>query len=163
MKFSLLWATGIDWMQSAVKELVSNAALAGIVVNATGESFQSVLNADSPSCVQGGCNWDMAFWGSWTYAPDYLPTGDVLFLGGTPYTGWFNTHTDNQLIEDTLHARSTGTLDQAMYRWQNYLAPQLPVVYEPDAPQLIETIKGLWTGPWNSALDITPENWYWRK
>ena len=50
-----------------------------------------------------------------------------------------------------------------MYNWQNYLAGQLPVVYEPDAPTLIETIKGLDIGPQNSALDITPEEWYYRK
>jgi hypothetical protein len=50
-----------------------------------------------------------------------------------------------------------------MYNWQTYLAGQLPVVYQPDAPQLIETIKGLDIGPQNSALDITPEMWFYRQ
>ena len=50
-----------------------------------------------------------------------------------------------------------------MYNWQNYLAAQLPVVYEPDAPTLLETIKGLHIGAQNSALDITPEEWYYRQ
>ena len=50
-----------------------------------------------------------------------------------------------------------------MYTWQNYLAGQLPVVYQPDAATLIETIKGLDIGPQNSAVTITPEVWYYRK
>jgi hypothetical protein len=50
-----------------------------------------------------------------------------------------------------------------MYNWQNYAANQLPVVYEPVAPTLLETIKGLQIGPQNSALDITPELWFYRQ
>jgi peptide/nickel transport system substrate-binding protein len=162
LKFSLIYATGTDWMESAVKELVSNAALAGITVTARAEAFDTVVGTATTSCAHG-CSWDMAFWGSWTYAPDYLPTGDQLFLGGSPYTGWYNNAKDDQLIEASLHARTTNAQQRAMWTWENYLAPKLPVVYEPDAPQLIETIKGLHTGPMNSALDITPEDWYWQK
>jgi hypothetical protein len=50
-----------------------------------------------------------------------------------------------------------------MYNWQNYLAGQLPVVYQPDAPILLETIKGLDIGVQNSALNIMPEQWSYRQ
>ncbi len=50
-----------------------------------------------------------------------------------------------------------------MYTWENYLAPQLPVVYEPDEATLVETIKGLEIGPQNSAGTITPEDWHYLK
>lgn len=161
LKFSLIYATGIDWMESAVRELASNASLAGIQVSLTAEPFSSVVNsAFTPS----NHAWQLALWGSWTYSPDYLPTGDVLFAGHAPNNaGGYNDPRNNQLITDTLQARTPAQFDRAMYTWQNYLAPQLPVVYEPDQATLIETIKGLDIGPQNSADTITPESWHYLK
>ena len=110
-----------------------------------------------------GQSWQMAEWGSWTYAPDYLPTGDTLFETGVPNNnGAYSDANNDHLIVNTLHARTPAQFDVAMYNWQNYLAPQLPVVYEPDAPTLLETIKGLHIGVQNSALNITPEEWFYR-
>ena len=106
----------------------------------------------------------MAWWGTWTYSPDFLPTGDELFQGGAPNNGGnYNNPRDNQLINDTLQARTAAQFDNAMYKWQNYLAPQLPVVYEPDYPSLVETIGGLDIGPQDSALSIMPEEWHYLK
>ncbi len=68
-----MYATGIDWIESAVRELASNASLAGIQVNLEAESFGDVVNTAFGS---NGESWELADWGSWTYAPDYLPTGD---------------------------------------------------------------------------------------
>jgi hypothetical protein len=51
-------------------------------------------------------------------------------------------------------------MNLAMANWENYLAGQLPVVYQPDTPSLIETINNLHTRPHNSPLTLTPEDWY---
>jgi peptide/nickel transport system substrate-binding protein len=161
MKFTLMYATGIDWMESAVRDLSSNASLAGIQVKGEAQSFGDVVKA-----VFGGGNssWQMAQWGEWTFAPDYLPTGDTLFESLAPNNGGaYSDAKNDKLILDTLHARTPADFDTAMYNWQNYLAGQLPVVYEPDAPTLLETIKGLDIGVQNSALDITPEQWAYRQ
>ncbi|HSR87302.1 MAG TPA: ABC transporter substrate-binding protein [Streptosporangiaceae bacterium] len=161
LKFTLQYALGRDWMESAVRELASNASLAGIQVRLDGKSFGDVVNSAFGLNGQG---WQMAFWGSWTYAPDYLPTGDTLFASAAANNaGAYNDPHNDQLITASLDARSPSEFDTAMYAWQNYLAGQLPVVYEPDAPTLIETIKGLDIGPQNSALDITPEMWSYRQ
>ena len=162
LNFSLLYATGTDWMESAVRELASNASLVGVHVNLDAESIDDVISTAFASPPVN--TWQLAYWGSWTFAPDYLPTGDELFETGVPNNGgaYSNPHND-QLILDTLHARTPGQFDTAMYNWQNYLAGQLPVVYEPDAPTLIETIKGLDIGVQNSALNITPEEWAYRQ
>jgi peptide/nickel transport system substrate-binding protein len=163
LRLNLIYATGTDWIESAVKELVSNALDAGIILTATPESFTNVTGTAFGGCAKG-CSWDMAFWGSWTFAPDYLPTGEELFMNGAiNNAGGYNNPTNNALTKATLHARTPSELYSAMATWQNYLADQLPVVWEPDAPTLIETMKGLHTGPMNSALDITPEDWYWQK
>jgi peptide/nickel transport system substrate-binding protein len=161
LKFTLLYATGTDWIESAVRELASNASLAGIRVNLDAESFDNVVNTAYGS---SGESWQMADWGSWTYAPDYLPTGDELFESGEPNNlGAYNSTRNDQLVLNSLHARTPIQFDAAMYAWQNYLAGQLPVVYEPDAPTLLETINGLEIGPQNSALNITPEEWFYRQ
>jgi peptide/nickel transport system substrate-binding protein len=159
LKFNLIYPAGIDWMESSVRELASNASLVGIQISLQAESFNDVTGtAFDPT----NHSWQLAEWGSWTYAPDYLPTGDELFQTGEPNNaGQYSNSRNDQLIADTLNARTPGEFYTAIYNWQNYLAGQLPVVYEPDAPTLMETIQGLNIGPQNSASTITPEDWYY--
>jgi peptide/nickel transport system substrate-binding protein len=164
LKFTLLYATGIDWMESAVKELVSNASLVGMNITAIGEPFGNVISAVF-GCLPHYCtSWQLAYWGIWTYAPDYLPTGDELFQGGSFSNGGdYNVAKNNRLILATLQARTPAQFDHAMYVWQNWLAGQLPAVYEPDPPTLMETIGNLHIGVQDAALTITPEDWYYLK
>jgi peptide/nickel transport system substrate-binding protein len=161
LKFTLQYATGVDAMESAARELESNASLAGIQITLDAEPFDTVVtNAFSTDAT----SWELAEWGAWTYDPDYLPTGEALFLGGSGNNaGGYNNATNNALIGDTLAATTPSAFDSAMYNWENYLAYQLPVVYMPNAAQLIETIKGLDIGPQNSAVTITPEMWFYRQ
>jgi len=159
LKFTLEYATGTDWMESSVREIASNASLAGMQITLRPEPFTDVVNS---AFGVNGEGWQMAFWGRWTFAPDYLPTGDTLFQSGAPNNaGQYSDSHNDQLITATLDARAPSLFQSDMYIWQNYLAGQLPVVYQPDPPNLIETIRGLNIGPQNSALDITPEMWFY--
>ncbi len=170
LKFSLEYAAGTDWMESGARELASNASLAGIGLQVTALPFNTVID-DAFSCFEGqgfakDCrDWQLAEWGSWTYSPDYLPTGETLFSTGAANNGGqYESAKNDQLINTTVTATDgPGPVDNAMYTWQNFLAAQLPVVYQPDAPELIETIKGLNIGVQNSALTLTPEDWYYLK
>ena len=160
LKFNLVYATGTDWMESSVRELASNASLAGIQVSLEPESFEDTVG----TAFSGKGDWQMADWGSWTFAPDYLPTGDELFESTAPNNGGaYSSAQNDQLITASLDARTPSQFDSAMYKWQNYLADQLPVVYQPDAPTLVEAINGLEIGPQNSSLNITPEAWFYRR
>jgi peptide/nickel transport system substrate-binding protein len=161
LTFTLMYVTGIDYMQSAVRELASNASLAGIKVNLSAQSFATVTgDAFAPT----DHSWQLAYWGAWTYQPDYLPTGDVLFSNNTPNNaGGYDNPTNNADITKTLQARTASQFKAAMYKWQDFLAGQLPVVYQPNSAILTETINGLHIGPQNTALTITPETWYYRK
>jgi peptide/nickel transport system substrate-binding protein len=161
LNFSMIYATGTDWMESSARELASNAALVGISISLIGEPFTDVVaTAFNPT----DRSWQLAEWGAWTYEPDYLPTGDELFETGAPNNaGGYSDSRNDQLIIATLEARTPGQFDAAMYNWQNYLSKQLPVVYEPDVATLVEAIKGLNIGPQNSASMITPEDWYYQK
>jgi peptide/nickel transport system substrate-binding protein len=166
LDFTMMYASGIDWMESAARELASNASLAGIQLTLQQEPFGSVVGtafggAGFPKCR---CKWQLALWGSWTYSPDYLPTGDTLFEGNAPNNaGDYNISRDNQLIDDTLHARNPEQFDVAMHTWDLYATSQLPVVYEPDEATLVETIKGLDIGLLNSTDSIAPEEWHYLK
>ncbi len=167
LSFNMLYASGVDWMQSAVRELASNASLAGINLTLTQEPFADVVDTAfgvSPSCSASSCTWQLALWGSWTYSPDYLPTGDELFETDAPNNaGGYSNPENDQLITDTLHARTPAQFTVAMHNWDEYLTNALPVVYEPDQATLLEAIKGLEIGPQNSADTITPEDWHYLK
>ncbi len=169
LKLSMEYAVGLDWMESAVRELASNASLAGIDLTVTGNTFDNVVT-DAFSCFEGTTEaqecktWQMAEWGSWTYDPDYLPTGETLFSkDAVNNAGQYSTAEDDHLINQTVTARSQQAQAKAMYSWENYLSAQLPVVWQPDTPTLIETVKDLQIGVQNSALTITPEDWYYTK
>ncbi len=160
LRLNLQYATGVDWQEAAVKELASNAKLAGIDLTVTGLPFNTVIGA-----VTSGkpAEWELAFWGAWSYSPDYLPTGEELFMtNAADNFGAYTNPTNDALIKATLDA-TPADFNADMDRWQIFLAKRLPVVFEPDPPQLLETIKGLDIGVQNSALTITPEDWHWQK
>jgi peptide/nickel transport system substrate-binding protein len=165
LKFKLIYASGLDWMESQVKELASNASEVGIQLTVTAEPFDTVAGTAFTPCKPGKpCTWQLADWGSWTYAPDLLPTGETLFATtALNNVGGYSDPRNDHLIQATVRARTPAELTRAMYAWQDYLAGQLPVVYQPDNPSLVETINNLHTGPQNSALTITPEDWYFLK
>ncbi len=54
---------------------------------------------------------------------------------------------------------------QYLYNWQDYLAEELPVQWQPSAPFQITEVSGNLRGvlPQNPALTINPENWYFVK
>jgi len=161
LNFSFIYASGNDAMESAARELASNASLAGIQINLTAEPFDSVINTAFNPKDPGG--WDLAEWGAWTYDPDYLPTGETLFATNAGNNaGGYTDSTNDADIRATIQARTPAEFTQAMYKWQDYLAGQLPVVYMPITPVLTEAIKGLNIGVQNSALMITPEMWFYK-
>jgi peptide/nickel transport system substrate-binding protein len=163
LNFSLIYSSGVDWMYSSVKELVSNALLVGIKINPQAEGIDDVTGTVF-TCGTGCNTWQLAEWGSWSFAPDYLPTGEELFDNTSIDDGGLYTNArNNSLIAKTLDARTTSELDAAMYTWQYYLADQLPVVWQPNVATLIESVNNLVIGPQSSTLTINPEDWYYLK
>jgi peptide/nickel transport system substrate-binding protein len=170
MNFTLGYSSGLDWMESQIKELVSNASLVGIHITATATPIDTLLGTVFGCQGNNTCGsaWQLADWGSWTYTPDYMPTGEELFEakpGQAPgnNAGDYYSAYNNALIAKTLDAKGTAAANAAMWKWENWLAPQLPVVYQPNVASLIETVSNLNMGVQNSVLTITPEDWYYLK
>jgi len=109
------------------------------------------------------CDWDMADWGGgWSFAPDYLPTGETLFLcGSIAHSGGYCDANNDAMIQKTL----TSSNLSYMYTWQDYLSTQLPFECQPNAAYaLTETVNNLkGVTPQSPTLTLNPENWYYVK
>jgi peptide/nickel transport system substrate-binding protein len=164
LTFTFLFASGYAWISQEAASLQSSGALVGIKLNLSSLPFNNVV-ADAGNCVVAHlpCNWDMADWGlGWSFAPDYLPTGETLFLcGAIANSAGFCDKTNDALTEQTL----TNPSLPLFYKWQNYLTTQVPVEYQPNAPYLIAEIANNLKGvtPMSTTLTINPENWYYVK
>jgi peptide/nickel transport system substrate-binding protein len=160
LTFSLYYATGQAWLESALLQLKSNASQVGIDITLKPKTFNGVLSVvEGAGCPPAGCSWEMADWGlGWSYVPDYLPTGDELFQTGS--FGNLGKYSDQQ--NDTLIKQTLASSDMhLMWKWENYLTKQLPVVFQPDAPAaLVESISNLHIGTQSPTLAINPEEWY---
>jgi peptide/nickel transport system substrate-binding protein len=165
LSFTLPFANGTAWITSEMTQLQSNAAAVGIKLNLKPEPFNTVIALAGGNCVvtKSSCNWDMANWGGgWNFAPDYQPTGEELFMCGVPAnSGGYCNKQNDALINDTL----TNSASSAMYKWQDFLQPQLPVEYQPNGVYELTEIKSTLRGvtPQPPTLAINPENWYFVK
>jgi peptide/nickel transport system substrate-binding protein len=165
LSFTLPYATGISWINSEMTQLQSNAATIGIKLNLKPEPFDQVTALAAGNCkvAKIPCNWDMANWGGgWSFAPDYLPTGEELFQSGAVANSGGYTDTQNDaLIAKTLTSNNV----QDMYTWQDYLAPKLPMMWQPNGAYALTEIASDLRGatPQSPTLSINPENWYFTK
>jgi peptide/nickel transport system substrate-binding protein len=165
LSFNFTYDNGLAWVAQELLQLQSSAASVGIKLNLKPEPFDDVVSASAGNCVVAKlpCDWDMADWGlGWSFAPDYYPTGETLFLcGAIANSGGYCDPTNDAMIDKTL----TNTSLSYMYSWQDYLAKQLPVEWQPNAPYLVAEIANNLKGvnPQSTTLSLNPENWYYVK
>jgi peptide/nickel transport system substrate-binding protein len=165
LRFSEVYVSGSQSISQIVDYEVSEWSQAGIDVTTTQNTFDGVLSVAVPCVpkVTASCTgWDMANWGGgWEYAPDYLPTGEEIFATGAgSNSGNYSNATDDQLIIATNKSSSSSVFA----KWENYLAEQLPVIWQPQTVSEIEvadSLKGV--TPVNALGDLMPEYWYFTK
>jgi len=163
--FNLPYASGTQWITQEMQQLQSNASLVGIKINLQPKPFNQVTALAAGNCkvAKIPCNWDLANWGGgWSFVPDYEPTGETLFQSGAiANSGGYSSATNDTYIKQTL----TTDNPQAMYTWQDYLAHQLPVMFQPNGVYTLTEINNSLKGvtPQNPTLAFNPENWYFVK
>jgi peptide/nickel transport system substrate-binding protein len=165
LSFNFPYATGSAWIDAEMTQLQSNALAVGIKLNLEPKPFDQVTALAAGNCVVAKipCDWDMANWGGgWSFAPDYQPTGETLFLcGSIANSGGYCNATNDADIEKTLTSSDLNN----MYTWQDFLAPQLPLMWQPSAvyelTEIANNLKGV--TPQETTLNLTPENWYFVK
>jgi peptide/nickel transport system substrate-binding protein len=169
LNLTMLYASGNAWVEAGMLQLKSNAANVGIQINLTQKTFDDVLNwitNYTTGCPTTGCPWELANWGEgWSYVPNYLPTGDTLFeTGSNGNLGHYSDAKNDHLIKVSIQTSNPNDALTAMWKWENYLVGQLPVMYEPQAAAfLVETVDNLQIGKLNPTLALAPETWFYTK
>lgn len=140
LSFIMLYVSGSTELTSRMEALQSTlAAQAGITMALKSGPFGQVASQVAAGCTFATpCStWGMAAFANfiWVYSPDYLPTGGELFAAGAGSNfGDYSSPTTNANILAT-HTASTASAEQAaLFRYQNYLAQQLPVAWMPSGP-----------------------------
>jgi peptide/nickel transport system substrate-binding protein len=163
--YNLPYATGTNWIEQEMTQLQSNASLVGIKINLEPKPFDQVTAIGAPNCVvaKTSCDWDMANWGGgWSFVPDYYPSGETLFLSGAgANSGGYSNPQNDSMINATLTTSSLTPLDS----WQDYLATQVPVVWQPNGvysmTEVTNTLRGVL--PQSTTGNVNPEDWYFVK
>jgi len=155
LRINMLWASGSPVTQEIVNSEQAAWASEGIEVDTTSATANTVA-----SVVFGGSNdWQIGWYGGWIYAPDYYPSGELIFAtGAMSNNGGFSDANMDKLISDT----TLGTLalnepDAAVVvngvkqSYAQYTADILPGLWQPTSlgvGELSKKIKG--------ALAVSP-------
>lgn len=162
MNFTFAYATGITWQKEVVAVEQSAWSKAGIHITLSPATFNTVVGDYAPPCTSSApCTGQIGWWGGgWEYSPDYYPSGELLFTtNAANNSGNYHSTEANKLIAATND--TSANLDQ----YQNYLAQQLPSLWEPNADyQLTEVADNLrGVAPQNPFAVLLPEYYYFVK
>jgi len=155
-QFSVIYAQG-EGLDSMMLLLKSDAAKVGIQYSIQSvpiaTDFGTVLPCASSS---SSCDWQIGYY-VFIYQPDYLPTGDTLFLtGASSNVANYSSPTADALIKTTFH---NGSLKD-FYKFEDYITEQSPWIFLPFSSVHYEvTAKLHGAVPVNTFLFIDPENW----
>jgi peptide/nickel transport system substrate-binding protein len=160
LSFTLQYVSGSPFEDQLMQAQKSSWGAAGINVNLTTATFDTVLSNAVPCTGGSSCSWEMENWGGgWIFAPDYYPSGEDLFQTGASSNS--GSYTDKKM--DTLIKGTTvGNADLGPY--SVYGADQLPVVWQPitlTANEIRKKLQGV--TPLSPLLNLNPENWYFTK
>jgi len=155
--FNLQYNNGFTYVTQFMQQLKSNLAKDGIQITLTTAPFNTIL-ANATPCKGATCTWQMENWGQgWSYGPDYYPTGESIFETASNIN---EGNYSNPINDANINATHTVTGTSVLYKYENYLALQLPVVWQPDPDFQISEISNKLTGVTQSPLlNFTPEFW----
>jgi peptide/nickel transport system substrate-binding protein len=161
LSFSLDYSTGTQGVTEEVASLQSSFSQAGIQIAPTGQTFGTVVGEDVP-CTNRTC-WQLNYYGQgWYFDPGYNdPDGSVLFAtGGVDNGGSYSSPTADNLMNKL---ESGGY--PALYKYEDYIAQQLPMLWLPQFDVQISAVSDKlqgW-GPQDPDGNVYPEDWYFVK
>ena len=158
LSFNLQYDSGVTYTAVMMEQFKSNLAQDGIQINLTTAPFDTIITNAAPCNTGPTCTWEMENWGGgWTFGPNFEPTGETLFATDSGFNeGRYSDATNDANINAT-HSESGNSV---IYKYENYLADQLPVIWQP-APDyqisvLSKSLKGVVQSP---EENFTPEDW----
>ncbi len=158
LSIRLRYVEGRPALTRLMTTFAADAARAGVELRLE-EVYGSVLVAEDAPCVPGPgqpCTWEMCCWnGGWAY---HHPSGEILF--STDAGGNFG-HWDDAEANRLIDASVTSDDVEDLYRYQDYIAEQVPVIFTPNFPiRLFEVASELHGFDVNPFGMITPERWW---
>jgi peptide/nickel transport system substrate-binding protein len=159
LEFTLDYATALQPIVTQVSAMKSDASRVGIQLGLRGEPFNTILAQDA-TCTpeQSACAWQLSDFGGIQFGT--YPAGDALFeTGGALNLGSYHDLTADKLIDATRY----GNDPTALTTYQDYLARQVPVIYQPDRDYVAAVKSTLATDGTASALtqgNLQPERWH---
>ena len=162
LEFHMLYRSGTQNITLAMQQLQSAASRVGIKFDLQAAPFNTVIGTAIP-CKEGAadCNWEMGNWGGgWIFAPDYYPTGELIFgTGAGSNIGNISDPTLDQLIAASQHSDAP----EAMNAYIHYGSESMPAIWQPNYDYQITEIANNLKGvtPQSALLNINPEDWYY--
>jgi peptide/nickel transport system substrate-binding protein len=149
--------TGDVSAANLVNEEVATIASSGIVVSEINQDQNTVGSV----CFAGKSAWELCNYGGWLFAPDYYPSGEVLFLPGAGSNdGGLNDLTMNGLIHDTDFGGIALNAVDPKYgtSYGQYTATSVPFIWQPTPAGFEIRSKSLLGDPVPNPLgDFNPE------
>ncbi|HVA21562.1 MAG TPA: ABC transporter substrate-binding protein [Candidatus Micrarchaeia archaeon] len=154
-----LYWNAYQYTSQEVEAFKSAASKIGIVINLLGHTIAGVY-ALGGQCPASACNWELLTFGGnlWNFGGgDAYPTGGQIFGCGSYWGGGYCDKSINRLIQAT----HTDSSVQALYRYQDATALQVPGLWWPLANYQISVVSDHlhgWT-PQDIYASAYPENW----
>jgi len=144
---------------------------AGIQLVLSTSSFAGVIGTAYNGCTFATpCRgWDFVDWGApleLTYAPNYFPTGDEqVATGAASNAGYYSSREMDSLIRATEQEPTRGSEISALFRYENYVARQLPLIFLPSGPSQLTMYKSNLDGvtPQGIFAEIYPQDYVYAK
>ena len=154
LHFTLEYGVGDPTWKALMNVESSSWEQAGIRVDLHPETNQAVGTNVVPCTPGASCTWQLGQ-GGWLYEPDYYPTGEDLFAtAANSNAGSYSDAANDANIKTTYQGSASLT------GYADYLAHQLPVIWEPGTTYLSEVRRSLHGAVSRSVLvTLTPENW----
>ena len=160
LEFRIDYANALQPIATQMSALQSDAARIGIRLDLRGAPFDTILAEDNACTADQAvtCAWQLADFGGVNFST--YPTGDSIFgTGGALNAGSYSDPTADKLIADTLY----GDDPDALTAYQDYLARQLPVIFQPD-PAMVVVVKSTLatSGSFDELTqnNLQPERWH---
>jgi peptide/nickel transport system substrate-binding protein len=162
LSFTLDYSSGAASVQQQAEVIAQAAAREDIQIRLAPKPVNTMASEmSSPSA------WDLIYFGGgWFFLPDYYPTGYGLFNSkGGSNSGAYSNPEMNRLTELT-HAffKTKAAQLQALYRYEDYAAFQLPLLWMPEnkllneiSAQLVDVNRHI-----NPNSNWSPQYWRYR-
>jgi peptide/nickel transport system substrate-binding protein len=168
LSLNLIYSSGSVIGQEENDLFVSDAAKAGVRINASAEDFNTVISQVQP-CTKKAigtatCNWQLGEYGGISEAT--FPSGAGLFnTGGAFNAGQYSNPLMDKLIQQSTVASNL----QPFYQYENLVVHEEPWIWQPVGVGVDVTAKNLsgygLTGEYTGIINayIEPNFWYFTK